>query len=156
MILLEIPGKKQLRIHHLVLDYNGTIAEDGTLLPEVGELLISLAQKVQIHVITADTFGTCSLQLSDLPVTVTILQAGNQDKQKMQYIKKLGNDNTISIGNGYNDHLMVEASAIGIVVINKEGVSVKALSAADLVCNNIHDALGLLINPMRLSASLRN
>jgi len=156
MILIEIPEKKQLKIKHLVLDFNGTIAEDGTLLPGVGELLILLAQKVQIHVLTADTFGECQKQLHNLPVTVSILHPGNQDVQKMEYVKQLGNENTISIGNGYNDHLMLKTSAIGIAVINCEGASVKTLSSADIVCKNILDSLALLTHPLRMTATLRN
>ena len=32
MIIIEIPGREPLRIDHVVLDYNGTVAVDGLLL----------------------------------------------------------------------------------------------------------------------------
>ena len=35
MIAVDIPGYRELRLEHLVLDYNGTLAEDGKLLPGV-------------------------------------------------------------------------------------------------------------------------
>ena len=37
MIQIEIPGRDLITIEHLVLDYNGTIAEDGHLIPGVAE-----------------------------------------------------------------------------------------------------------------------
>ena len=39
MIRIEIPGRDELCIEHVLLDYNGTIAADGTLIPGVGELI---------------------------------------------------------------------------------------------------------------------
>ena len=35
MLNIEIPGREPLALCHLVLDYNGTIAVDGKLLPEL-------------------------------------------------------------------------------------------------------------------------
>ena len=37
MIIIEIPGREPLRIDHVVLDYNGTVAVDGLLLKGAGE-----------------------------------------------------------------------------------------------------------------------
>jgi len=54
---LAIPGFGRLRLEHLVLDYNGTLALDGCPLPGVERRLKRLARWLRIHVITADTFG---------------------------------------------------------------------------------------------------
>ncbi len=35
MLEIDIPGKSTLKLSHLVLDYNGTVACDGHLLPGV-------------------------------------------------------------------------------------------------------------------------
>lgn len=35
MIEIDIPGFRLLKLNHLVLDYNGTLALDSLLLPEV-------------------------------------------------------------------------------------------------------------------------
>ena len=43
MIAVDIPGYRELRLEHLVLDYNGTLAEDGKLLPGVATTLQALA-----------------------------------------------------------------------------------------------------------------
>ncbi len=68
MIAIDIPGFGALRLEHLVLDYNGTLAADGELLPGVGEALRALARDVRIHAITADTFGRAAEMLAGLPV----------------------------------------------------------------------------------------
>ena len=67
MIAVDIPGLRELRLEHLVLDYDGTLAEDGNLLPGVAAALKALAQVLQIHVVTADTFGSAAEQLAGIP-----------------------------------------------------------------------------------------
>ena len=60
MLNITVPGYKELQLSHLVLDYNGTLACDGKLLDGVRQSLNILADQIQIHVITADTFGQAS------------------------------------------------------------------------------------------------
>ena len=62
-LMLEIPNFKTLTIKHIVCDYNGTIAKDGIVLPEVKALFDQLCQRYTLHVITADTFGSVKNQL---------------------------------------------------------------------------------------------
>jgi soluble P-type ATPase len=62
----------------------------------------------------------------------------------------------VSIGNGRNDQLMLKASALGIAVILAEGIAAETLLASDVVCTSIIDALDLLRNPLRLTATLRS
>ncbi|MEJ5267265.1 MAG: HAD hydrolase family protein [Bacteroidales bacterium] len=156
MIEIKIPGLTDYFIQNLVLDYNGTLAVDGIILNGVAERLKKISQKkVKIHVLTADTFGRASEFLTGLPVNLIILDSGNQELQKLEYVKKLGSNSVIAIGNGYNDSLMLKEAALGIVVVQGEGASVKAILNSDIVTNNISDALELLLNPLRISASLR-
>jgi soluble P-type ATPase len=54
----DIPGYDKLDLEELVLDYNGTIAQDGALIDGVAEAITQAAQLVHIHIVTADTFGT--------------------------------------------------------------------------------------------------
>lgn len=155
MIEVDIPGNKNLQLGHLVLDYNGTIAVDGRLLPGVKENLGALAQKLGIHVLTADTFGTVRSALEEIPCKLAIIPEGDQDVSKLEYVQNLGRNQTVCIGNGRNDHRMLEAAVLGIAVILDEGAAAKSLMAADIVCTNIVSALELLANPLRLSATLR-
>jgi len=153
---IDIPGLGRLRLYHLVLDYNGTIALDGQLIQGVRERLVALAREFKIHVITADTFGGVKERLSDIPCRIHILEAEAQDIGKMEYVYRLGANRTVCIGNGRNDVMMLEKAALGIAVIQDEGAAVGAILAADVIAPNILSALDLIANPLRLTATLRS
>lgn len=156
MIDVSIPGFGRLQLGCLVLDYNGTLAVDGILIPGVAESLEALSEKVDIHVLTADTFGKAQQALNGLPCRVAILPEGNQAEGKRDYVTQLGSQRTACIGNGRNDRLMLAEAALGIGVVLTEGASSAAISAADIVCTNILDALVLLNSPLRMTATLRS
>ena len=155
MIEINIPGDRILQLKHIVLDYNGTIACDGDLIPGVKENLTALADKLQVHILTADTFGNARCGLEGIECELSIIAPESQDIGKLDYVKRLGAENTVCVGNGRNDQLMLEVAALGIAVILEEGAAAATLSAADVVCTNIISALELLANPMRLIATLR-
>ncbi len=156
MWYLDISGFKKLELNFLVLDYNGTMSIDGKLIPGVKKRLIALSKLFEIHVVTADTFGLAAQELKGIPVSLKILDAGNQSGSKLSYIQNLGAQRTVAIGNGRNDRLMLKETALGIAVIQEEGASAESILAANMVCKSINDALDLLINPKRLIASLRD
>lgn len=156
MLSLEIPGYGPLTFEHLVLDYNGTLAVDGILLPGVKAALNALAEDLTVHVVTADTFGLAGKGLEGVNCRLTVLAAGRQDQAKADLVRRLGADRTVSIGNGRNDSLMLAASRLGIAVILAEGASVVSLNAADIVCTDIVAALELMMHPLRLTATLRS
>jgi len=156
MIQVSIPDFGELRLEHLVTDYNGTLARDGKLLPHVASLLRSLAKKVQIHVVTADTFGLAAKQLAGLPVELKILPAESQVEAKAALVARLGRQSVVAIGNGRNDRKMLKTAALGIVVIQGEGAAAQTVAAADVVTPDIRIALELLKNPKRLKATLRS
>lgn len=156
MIKIAIPGHRELHLDHLVLDYNGTLACDGQLIPGVKESLNALADKLQIHIVTADTFGKAKSRLEGVSCKLSILPAGSQDTAKLEYVKGLGAELTACIGNGRNDRLMLKEAALGIAVVLEEGAAVEALASADVVCTRIVSALELFTNPLRLTATLRS
>ncbi len=156
MIEVEIPGYKRLQFKHLVLDYNGTLAVDGELLEGVKEALKSLAKTLQVHILTADTFGKVRSRIEGIPCELSILPLDNQDKGKLDYVKGLGAGHTVCVGNGRNDRLMVKEAALGIAVILGEGAAIETLVSADVVCTSILSALELLTHPLRLTATLRS
>ena len=155
MLCIDIPGRTRFTLEHLVLDYNGTLALDGTLLPGVGPVLRELSEQLAIHVLTADTFGCAALGLQRLPLTLSIVPVGNQDEHKKNYVEVLGAERCACIGNGRNDCLMLACAAVGIVVIQQECASAAALRCADIIALDIFSALGLLQNPLRMAATLR-
>ncbi|MDR1050345.1 MAG: ATPase P [Deltaproteobacteria bacterium] len=156
MLMVALPYEPELRLEYLALDYNGTLALDGVLVPGVAENLAALAEVLEIRVVTADTFGLARSGLAGLPVELTILPSGNVGEAKLVEINKLGADRTAAIGNGRNDRLMLRHCALGLAVVGPEGASRDALREARLVFNDINSALGALLNPLRLTAGLRN
>ncbi|WP_456432291.1 HAD family hydrolase [Nitratifractor sp.] len=155
MIRIEIPDFRTFELEHLVLDYNGTIARDGALLEGVPEALGKLRDALAIHVLTADTFGNATEQLSGIGITPTILEAGDHTLEKARIVGKLGADRCVAIGNGSNDTAMLEAAALGIAVCGSEGLSTQLLTTAEVLAPGIVEALELLIFPKRLVATLR-
>ena len=156
MIEIDIPGFKHLRLEHLVLDYNGTLAVDGRLATGVRERLHRLAEKLHIHVITADTFGAVRASVADLACTLHVLPRQSQAEAKRDYVRRLNAERTVCIGNGRNDRLMLGEASLGIAVILAEGACGSTITAADVVCRDINDALDLLRHPLRLTATLRS
>ena len=110
MIEIDIPGYRNLRLEHLVLDYNGTMACDGQLIDGVEEMLESLSAQIQIHVLTADTFGGVKSALAGTPCQLSILPPARQDVGKLDYVQRLGAEQTVCIGSGRNDRLMLTGS----------------------------------------------
>jgi soluble P-type ATPase len=152
---IEIPGYKILDIRHVVLDYNGTIAKDGGLSDDVKELVRALSLRYGVHVVTADTFGTVAKELEGLQVKMVVLQSGDHTQEKAAFVASLGAENCAAVGNGSNDAAMLETAALGIAVMGEEGCSALAMKNADVLTRHIADAVGLLLHPKRLVATLR-
>ncbi|MFO8048621.1 MAG: ATPase P [Desulfosudaceae bacterium] len=155
MIIVDIPGYKKLELSCLVMDYNGTMACDGHLIAGVAKILEDLAEHLEIHVLTADTFGQARTELVGIPAVLRVLPEGNQDQAKLDCIRQLGQAGTVAIGNGRNDKLMLAGAGLGIALVQEEGACVETVMAADMVCRDILSALTLLTNPRRLIAGLR-
>ncbi len=155
MIRIDIPGFGRLAIRHLVLDFNGTLARDGALLPGVRRRLRRLASRLKIHVVTADTFGTVRRALAGEPCKVSVLPLRGQARAKREAVSMLGAGATAAVGNGRNDRLMLRAAALGVAVLGPEGAAAETLAAADAVSADIEGALDLLLRPDRLVATLR-
>ncbi len=155
MIKIDIPGHGILSLEYLVMDYNGTLALDGKLFIGLEELLNKLSQNLQLHVITADTFGQVAENMKNVKCNLHIIGKENQGHQKQAYVENLDATKVCAIGNGVNDALMLQVAALGVALIQTEGANVKTLINADIVSISIFDALGLLLHPKRLVASLR-
>lgn len=155
MIQIEIPGFGNLEVVHAVFDYNGTLACEGKIDIKTIAMLQKLQDKLEIHILTADTFGLVEKTLKDFSFHIQILSNSAESEQKSDYVKKLGTSKVISFGNGNNDVGMLKYARIGIAVIKEEGCSIKAINAADLVVKEIEDGIDLLLNPLRLKAGLR-
>ena len=155
MLEINVPGFGMVRLEYLVTDFSGTLSVDGKLLPGVREQLNTLAQLLTVHIVTADTFGTVQREVKGIQGELKLLSLDDQDIQKEEYVKKLGADHVVAVGNGNNDRRMLRAARLGIAVIEGEGASSQAVMAATIVVRNIADAFNLLLNPTRCKATLR-
>lgn len=155
MLEVDIPSYGKLAFKNVIFDYNGTIAKNGEIIEGVLERLVQLSQVVHIHILTADTFGSVHKAFEGTRIDVIVLQSEHGTEEKVAYLRTLGTDRTIAIGNGSNDSLMLKESLLGIAVVGAEGLARKALMDADLLFTDILDVLDTLENPKRLVATLR-
>ena len=151
---IEIPQGESFEIKYLVFDYNGTVANNGIIYPNVLERINSY-NDLEAFVITADTYGTVKEELKGSNIKVKIISKENGSTDKINFVKELGSKNVIAFGNGSNDRFMLKEAGIGICVIGEEGASIKALMASDLVVNGIDSALDYIDHPKKIVAGLR-
>lgn len=155
MIELNIPGRGEIKLEHLVCDVNGTLALDGQLPPEIPMRLRNLRDRLAIHLLTADTHGQQAVIDQQLGLEAVRINPGDESNQKSNYIRQLGADTVVAIGQGANDAGMLKTAAIGICVLSPEGTAAETLLNADLAVPDIQNALELLEKPLRIVATLR-
>jgi len=155
LISYQIPGAGLIEIEHLVLDFNGTIAEDGVLIDGVKDRLLHLVRNLEIYIVTADTHGSVVKECQDLPVSVHVIGKEDQLGEKKRFIQSLNSKGVVSIGNGINDEWMFEESNLAIAIIGKEGCATATLLKSDIAVTSIRNALDLLLKESRLIATLR-
>lgn len=160
-ISIDIPGFGLREIRTLLTDYTGTLSRGGKLVSGVKERLIQLSNVIDIHVVTADTFGSAQRELEGIPHTPHRLEEGksDQDLQKRKYGEKLNLRHCVVLGNGNNDRLLLEAArksgGLAIAVDNGEGCATDALLNAHLFITGAPNALDLLLEPKGCKATLR-
>jgi P-type E1-E2 ATPase len=155
MIEIEVPGRGAYRLKHLVLDVNGTIAVDGRLIEGLARHLAELRRSVEVHLLTADTRGRQQVIDAQLGMKAARITPEDEAAQKAAFVRELGSESVCAVGNGANDAAMLREAQLAIAVLGGEGLAVEALHAADAVVPHINAALDLLLNPLRLVATLR-
>ena len=155
MLEIAIPGFGPVQLEYLVSDYTGTLSADGRLLPGVREQLDAIAGFMQIHILTADTFGMAASELEGIPCEIHILTGEDHDVQKEDYLRKLDPAKVMAFGNGINDRRMLKTARVGVAVSQEEGCAVEAILAADVHVTGANAGLDLLLHPKRLKATLR-
>lgn len=155
MIELTIPGHEPLRLQHLVTDVNGTLAVDGILIDGLTKRINALRDRLEIHMLTADTHGRQASIDKQLNLKARRVKPGNEAGAKAEFVRQLGADTVVAIGQGANDAEMLKVAALGVCVMSQEGVAVETLVSADLLVPDIFAALDLFYKPLRIVASLR-
>lgn len=155
MLSIPIPGRSTLQLQHVVLDYNGTIALDGELIPGVEDRLARLAAAVTIHILTADTHGTVRAKCGHLNAQIQTFPQEGAALCKARIVQELVGG-ACCIGNGYNDQEMLREAKLAIGILGPEGMFPGLLAHMDVVVTSPLDALDLLLYPQRLRATLRS
>jgi len=151
-VRLTIPGGEDVELERLVLDVNGTLSDRGEPIVCAVSALEELRGHLELHVVSADTFGTARALAESIQAQYCHVATG---QEKRDYLVSLGARKCVAVGNGRNDALMLGAAALGIAVIGPEGLHRDALAAADVIALSIDEALRLLAEPKTLVATLR-
>lgn len=158
-IAIDIPGFGVRHIRVVVSDYTGTHSFGGTIAPDVKKRLRELTGRVDLHIVTADSFGTADSELVGI-VTPYKLRTSRHDSEKADYLRQFDLKCVAAFGNGNNDRLMLKAvkegGGLAIAVDNGEGCAVDAMRNADLFIVGAANAIDLLLEPVRLKATLRS
>lgn len=154
MLSIEIPGFGALRLEHLVLDLNGTIAFDGEIIDGVERGLAALGGVLQVVCLTADTHGRAVAVRERMGVEVVVI-SGDEAQAKAEFVRGMGGDTVVAIGNGANDEVALREVRVGIAVMGPEGLAAGAMLSADIIVPDIAAGIGLLAVPSRLAATLR-
>lgn len=150
----DIPGLGELEIKTIILDLNGTISVGGQIVDGVKERLEKLKKaRFRLVLFTGNTRGDASMIAEEL--SVEWMFAGDSLTKK-NLSDELDPATCASIGNGLIDRELMQNVALGVAVLQAEGVHVKTLYACDLVIPSVNDALDLFIDSNRLIASLRS
>ena len=160
-VVVDIPGLSKRKILSLISDYTGTLSLDGKLTAGVREALSDLSKKLDLHILTADTFGTAAQELTGLPVKMHRLKGpgGDHDLQKRRFLNTFDARCVVAFGNGNNDRLLLkavkEAGGLAIAVENGEGCATDSIQSANVYISGALSALNLLLRTDRLKATLR-
>ena len=159
-IQINIPGLGDRAIDTVICDYTGTLSCRGRLAPTVKELLSELRTRVDLHILTADSYGTADSELKGVAVPYHIMKEdGQQDAEKREYAEQFALQHVAVFGNGNNDRQLLkrvkEAGGLAIAVDNGEGCAIDAVMNAHLVIVGAIHALTLLLEPQACKATLR-
>jgi soluble P-type ATPase len=155
MLSVSIPGFGDLTVDSVLFDLNGTLACDGIIPVSTRERLKALSQTLKLYVMSADTHGTLETVTADLPLRIRRVKQTLGAIEKREFLRELGADRTIAVGNGRNDVEMLSHAALGIVILGPEGTAKDAILAGDVCFRAIDAALDCLLSPKRLIATLR-
>ena len=155
MLTVEIPGRGSFNIENVIFDYNGTIAVNGEIKPQVRKKINELSNLVRIYVLTADTYGSAARECEGLNLKLLTFPTENARDHKAEIVSSLGENNSVCFGNGYNDLKMFQKALLSVAVLEEEGMCAALLNSADVLVRSAEEGIDLLLKPKRLIATLR-
>lgn len=154
---VKIPWGEKYIIENVVFDLNGTLATNGKIAKSTEDLLKKLAKQAKIYIITADTHNTAKQLEKEIGefAEIFVLKSDEHDLEKARFVHTLGFRETVTLGNGANDLKMVEEGILSFAVIAGEGAYAPLLGKVDMVVHNVDHAIEMLLNPMKIVATIR-
>jgi P-type E1-E2 ATPase len=149
--VIEVPGEKPLILSWAVFDLNGTLAIGGELVPGTVPRMQALSARLSCLLLSSDTYGTLDQMGRTLGIPVRSVRHG---EEKAAVVREL-EGGVVAVGNGVNDAPMFRAADLALAILGEEGLAAAALTVADLVVPSPLVALELLLNPLRLHATLK-
>ncbi len=156
-----VPSYGVLRLKNVLFDLNGTIQFDGKISMDVKEKFKRLKEEYDVYLISADTRGNLEEIAHDLGVSYIKIRADridttNESEAKNYELIRLGKENTVAIGNGNNDSLMLKNAVLGIIIIGSEGAAVNSILNADVALPDPISSIDFLLDEEKIIATLRN
>ena len=151
---IDIPGWGSVDVENIVIDLDGTMATDGKIPLEVKEKISALSHLAKIYIITANAQAPANGEISGMKAELIKVSNEDSKRAKLDFLKTLNLEMTVTIGNGSNEQLILKEAALGIAVLGDEGLSVSAMKSADIVVKSIQNALDLFLKPKRLITTL--
>jgi soluble P-type ATPase len=171
MISIERPGRGNLEIDCILIDFEGTLASDRRVHPKAKDKVNLLSKRAKIYIFVnppTPPFNKGGKRgiyakgekerveevLRKVKAEIIYLTEGESSQKKLDLLRQLGANRTVAIGNGADDVPMIEEAGLGICVLSKEGTFSEAMKKADVVFMNMLDALDFLLKPLRQKATL--
>ena len=154
MITIQRPGRSDLEIEFVLIDFDGTLASDRRVHPKAKDKINLLSKRAKIYILTKGEKERMAEVLKKVNAEIIYFTEEESFQKKLEYLHQLGAIRTLAIGNGVDDGPMIEGAGFGLCVIGKEGASAEAVRNADVVFTDILDALDFLLKPLRQKATL--
>ena len=154
MMTIQRPGRSNLDIEFILIDFEGTLASDRRLHPKAKDKINLLSKRTNIFILAGEEKERVEEVLRKVKAEIVYLTEGESSKKKLDLLRRLGPDRTVAVGNAVDDVPMIQEAALGVCVLGKEGTSSEAMEKADVVFMNILDALDFLLKPLRQKATL--
>ena len=154
MIIIQRPGQDLLEMDFILMDFEGTLAQDRRVDPKAKDKINLLSKRMKIYILAKGEKEVVEDVLKKVKAEVIYLRERETAQRKLSLLRQLGARRTVAIGNGVDDALMLEEAGLGICILGREGASVEAMQKADVVVTNILDALDFILKPLRQEATL--
>jgi len=151
---IDVPGYGSLELENVVLDLNGTLTESGDFIAGVLDDLEALRSRgFKIYILSGDTRGNLGQTFEHAAGGEAVVTKTAQEKRA--FVESIGPEHTVCVGNGNIDVEMFKVARLSICTVQAEGATAKALLQADVVVMHVRHAMGILLDPDKLIATLR-